>query len=386
MKKKLWWGVGGIVLLVAVVAWIYTGSAQEVELLSVQEGSISKILNETGYVEAVGDFEIQAQQYGKIAEIMVDPGAKTVQGQLIIRMENPELQVEIKQSESQLAMTQGELSISRQGLSTLQIDLNNAGKTLDRQEKLVAAGAISQAEYEKTESGVRNLREQLSQQQIYIQTLESKAHAVEGIVAELHEKEAALEILSPIDGIILDLPRKAGAYVVPGTLLAQVGVANQLEVKAELLSDDVKDVTRGQKVFITAAVLGDKTLEGVVKEIRPRAFTKVSALGVEQRRVPVIIALNESGNLKPAYEVEAGIETARKDGVLLLPREAVQSTGNGSYEVMKVEAGKIKHNSIKLGLKNEAQVEVLSGLQKGDTVVRNASTDIKEGSRVKAVK
>lgn len=384
MKKKIWLGSAAFLLVVMVVAWVYTGSGQEAELLTVQEGSISRILNETGYVEAVDDYEIQAQQYGKIAEKKVEPGEKLAQGQLIIRMESPELQVEIKQSESQLAMTQGELSMARQGLSTLKIDLDNAEKTLTRHEQLRSAGAISEAEYEKTESAVRNWREQLSQQQLYLQTLESKAQAVEGMVAQLHEKEAELEILSPIDGMVLDLPLKTGAYVAPGTLLAQVAVANKMEVKVELLSDDVKDVSPGQKALITASVLGDKTLTGKVKEIRPRAFTKVSALGVEQRRVPVVIELNESGNLKPAYEVQVGIETAQKDKVLVLPREAVQSTGNGSYAVMKVEAGKIVHCDIKLGLKNEEQAEVLAGLQKGDIVVRDASSDIKDGTRVKA--
>ncbi|MDD2621194.1 MAG: HlyD family efflux transporter periplasmic adaptor subunit, partial [Syntrophomonadaceae bacterium] len=228
--------------------------------------------------------------------------------------------------------------------------------------------------------------EQLSQQELYLQTLNSKVQAVEGIVAQLYEKQAALEVLSPAKGIILDLPLKTGAYVVPGTLLAQVAVANKMEVKVELLSNDVKDVIPGQTAFITATVLGDKILEGKVKEIRPRAFTKVSALGVEQRRVPVIIELNEIGSLKTAYEVQVGIETASKEGVLLLPREAVQSTGNGDYKVMKVEAGKVKHCDIKVGLKNEEQVEVISGLQKGDTIVRDSSTDIKDGSRVKALK
>ncbi|MDD3023091.1 MAG: efflux RND transporter periplasmic adaptor subunit [Syntrophomonadaceae bacterium] len=386
MKKKLWLGVAVAVLLIVAVAWGYLGSTQEAELISVQEGSISRILNETGYVEAADDYEIQAQQYARIAEKKTAPGEKIAKGQLIIRMESPELQLEIKQSESQLAMTQGELSIARQSLSTLQIDLDNSQKNLTRQEQLHSAGAISEAEYERTESAVRNLREQLSQQELYLQTLNSKVQAVEGIVAQLYEKQAALEVLSPAKGIILDLPLKTGAYVVPGTLLAQVAVANKMEVKVELLSNDVKDVIPGQTAFITATVLGDKILEGKVKEIRPRAFTKVSALGVEQRRVPVIIELNEIGSLKTAYEVQVGIETASKEGVLLLPREAVQSTGNGDYKVMKVEAGKVKHCDIKVGLKNEEQVEVISGLQKGDTIVRDSSTDIKDGSRVKALK
>ncbi|MEN6326149.1 MAG: efflux RND transporter periplasmic adaptor subunit [Syntrophomonas sp.] len=384
MKRKFWLGGGAVLLLVLVLAWIYAGGGQEVQVLTAEKGSIAKILNETGYVEAGDDYEMQAQQSGKITEIALKPGDKVTRGQLVLSMESPELQVEIKQSESQLAMTQGELSTARQSLSTLQIDRENAEKTLARQEQLHSSGAISEAEYEKAESAARNLREQLAQQQSYLQSLQSKVQALEGMAAQLNAKEAALQVLSPIDGIILDLPLKAGAYVSPGSLLAQVGAAGGMEVKVEILSDDIKDIALGQKAFITAPVLGVQTLEGAVKEIRPRAFAKISALGVEQRRVPVFIALNKSENLQPGYEVEVGIETARKDKVLVLPREAVKNTGNGSYEVMKVQNGKIVHTAIKLGLKNEEQVEVLSGLQEGDRIVRDASTDIKEGSRIKA--
>lgn len=385
MKRKFWLGGGAVLVVVLILAFLYAGGAQEVEVLTVEEGSIATILNETGYVEAGEDCEIQAQQSGKIAEIAVKPGDKVARGQLILSMESPELQVEIKQSESQLAMTQGELSTARQSLSTLQIDGENAEKNLARQEQLYSAGAISEAEYEKAESAARNLREQLAQQQSYLQTLQSKVQALEGITAQLNAKESALQVASPIDGIILDLPLKTGAYVSPGALLAQVGAAGRMEVKVEILSDDIKDIALGQKAFITAPVLGTQILEGAVREIRPRAFVKISALGVEQRRVPVFIALNKSETLQPGYEVEVGIETARKDNVLVLSRGAVKNTGDGRYEVMKVENGKIMHTAIKRGLKNEEQVEVLSGLQKGDTVVCDASTDIKEGSRVKEV-
>ncbi len=384
MKRKFWLGGGALLIVVLVLAWIYAGGGQEVEVLTVEEGSIAKLLNETGYVEAGDDYEMQAQQYGKISEVAVQPGDKISSGQLILKMESPELQVEIKQSESQLAMTQGELSTARQSLSTLQIDRENAEKNLARQEKLYSSGAISEAEYEKAESAARNLREQVTQQESYLQSLQSKVQALEGMAAQLNAKEAALQILSPIDGIILDLPLKAGAYVSPGTLLAQVGAAGRIKIKVEILSDDIKDIALGQKAFITAPVLGEQILEGAVKEIRPRAFVKISALGVEQRRVPVFIAVNKSEKLQPGYEVEVGIETARKDKVLALPREAVKSTGDGSYEVMKVQDGKIVHTAIKLGLKNEEDVEVLSGLQKGDKVVHDASTDLKEGTRIKA--
>ncbi|MBP8818931.1 MAG: efflux RND transporter periplasmic adaptor subunit, partial [Syntrophomonadaceae bacterium] len=99
----------------------------------------------------------------------------------------------------------------------------------------------------------------------------------------------------------------------------------------------------------------------------------------------VIIALNQSTNLQPGYEVRVAIETLRKEGVILLPRESVRLTEDGHYRVLVVNEGHISERSIEIGEKNQQWVEVIKGIKVGETVVRDGSQELKEGSRVKAV-
>lgn len=192
-------------------------------------------------------------------------------------------------------------------------------------------------------------------------------------------------VKSPAEGIVLDLPVKREEVVSPMTLLASVAVAGQLEVRADILSDDLGEVRPGQKTIISAPVLGQKILLGQVKKIYPRAEEKQSALGIIQRRVPVIINLPEPDLLKPGYEVRVAIETLSRQEVLVLPREAVRTTGGGQREVTIVVKGQVEHRPVQTGLSDQVYIEITGGLEAGDVVVRDGGLELKEKTKVKPI-
>ena len=156
-----------------------------------------------------------------------------------------------------------------------------------------------------------------------------------------------------------------------------------MEVKADILSDDLSEVRLGQRVVITAPVLGQSNITGEVRKIYPQAEEKTSALGVVQRRVPVIIRMDSASVLKPGYEVRVAIETATRDNVLVVPRESVRTVGEGQKEVMAVVDGKVRHLPVQLGVTNSETVEITGGLQAGDKVITDGSQNLAEGMRVK---
>jgi HlyD family secretion protein len=193
-------------------------------------------------------------------------------------------------------------------------------------------------------------------------------------------------VKSPTDGTVLNLPVKQEEVVNSGALLAVLAAAGQLEVKADILSDDLGEVRVGQKVSITAPVLGGKKLAGAVKKIYPSAEEKESALGVIQRRVPVIITLPDPDVLKPGYEVRVAIETLTREDVLVLPREAVRTTGDGLKEVMVVtQQGQVQRRTVQTGLSDQENIEITGGLESGEMIVMDAGLDLKEKTRVKPV-
>lgn len=385
MKSKKAWIIGGIILAVVIAIVAIMGSGgEQVEVVKASRGTFTLTVEETGYVQAANDREVQATSAAQVCELLVESGDKVMSGQVLIKLSSPELIAETESARSQLARTEAELQATELSVQSLRLELEQAENDLARKKTLLESGALAKADYEDAQLQVDKLRKNISQQETSVSGLNKQVASLSAVLNSLEQKAGELQVISPISGTILDLPVKVGQVVSPGTLLAQVGADSQLEVKTELLSDDLRRVKTGQATEITAPVLGDQILTGQVSKIYPRAYEKTSALGVIQRRVPVIIALNQSANLQPGYEVRVAIETLRKEGVILLPRESVRLTEDGHYRVLVENKGRVKERSIDIGEKNQQWVEVIKGIKVGETVVRDGSLELKEGSRVKS--
>ncbi len=385
MKSKKAWIIGGIILAVVIAIVAIMGSGgEQVEVVKASRGTFTLTVEETGYVQAANDREVQATSAAQGCELLVESGDKVMSGQVLIKLSSPELIAETESARSQLARTEAELQATELSVQSLRLELEQAENDLARKKTLLESGALAKADYEDAQLQVDKLRKNISQQETSVSGLNKQVASLSAVLNSLEQKAGELQVISPISGTILDLPVKVGQVVSPGTLLAQVGADSQLEVKTELLSDDLRRVKTGQATEITAPVLGDQILTGQVSKIYPRAYEKTSALGVIQRRVPVIIALNQSANLQPGYEVRVAIETLRKEGVILLPRESVRLTEDGHYRVLVENKGRVKERSIDIGEKNQQWVEVIKGIKVGETVVRDGSLELKEGSRVKS--
>ena len=132
-------------------------------------------------------------------------------------------------------------------------------------------------------------------------------------------------------------------------------------------------------------MLGAKELYGEIREICPLAEEKQSALGVTQRRVPVIIKLADPANLKPGYEVKVAIETSTRQDVLVIPREAVRTLKDGGKEVKVVTDNRVKHRPVQTGIGDRENLEITEGLTADEVIIRDGNLDLKENTRVKPV-
>jgi len=112
---------------------------------------------------------------------------------------------------------------------------------------------------------------------------------------------------------------------------------------------------------------------------------KQSALGVIQRRVPVIITLTDTANLKPGYEVKVAIETSTAQDVLVIPREAVRTLKDGGKEVMVVTDNRVKRRPVQTGIGDRENIEITDGLVAGDVIIRDGNLDLKENTRIKPI-
>jgi HlyD family secretion protein len=201
------------------------------------------------------------------------------------------------------------------------------------------------------------------------------------------------DIHSPVDGVVLERDVSDEQQVAAGTILLKIGRLEDLEVEADILSQDVVDVKDGNVVEITGPAIGPTPARGKVKRIYPAGFTKTSSLGVEQQRVKVIIGFdaddlvrvrNERG-IGVDYRVRVKIFTVEKPEALIVPRSALFRGGDGDWQLFVVREGKVELQPVKVGLMNDESVEITDGLQPAEQVVLAPETSLHDGVRVKPI-
>lgn len=387
MKRKIlvYLGVAAVAAVAGIAAWLAAGGAEEVETVRVQRGTIVRAVVDTGYVQAAANHDLYAAQSGRAVRVHVKVGQAVKQGDTLVVLENLDLAMQVEDTRSQLSQAVIAAEGARAALERAQAELRNAKENLARIQELFGAEAASQVELDKARLQVEVCEQSVKEHTSRLESALAQQAGLSQSLEQLEAKERQLVVRSPVSGTVLELPVKQDQVVTPGTLLATVAAVDQLEVKADILSDDLGEVKVGQIATVTAPVLGGKALEGRVTKIYPQAEEKTSALGVVQRRVPVIIALNDPANLKPGYEVRAAIETLTRQDIPVVPREAVRTTDDGRKEVMAVVDGQVRHRLVETGIADQLNVEIVSGLEAGDEIVRDGSLDLPDKTRVKPV-
>jgi HlyD family secretion protein len=193
----------------------------------------------------------------------------------------------------------------------------------------------------------------------------------------------AFLVRAPVGGEVLRVPQESEAVVQPGTPLVEIGNPLALEVVVDVLTSDAVEIRPGARVSIDRWG-GDSALAGRVRRIEPSAFTQLSALGVEEQRVNVIIDLDlahaRAAQLGDGYRVEASISIWEGHDRLMVPAGAVFRQGDG-WATYVVEGGRASLRPLQLGRRNNAAVEVLGGLSAGERVVLYPADNVTDGVR-----
>ena len=179
---------------------------------------------------------------------------------------------------------------------------------------------------------------------------------------------------------------RESASVVPiGEPLLEIGDPASLEVVSDLLSTDAVRVRARRSCVLIEQWGGNVPLEGRVRLVEPSGFMKVSALGVEEQRVNVVIDFageTGPGNLGDGYRVEVRIVTWQDPAVLKVPVGALFRRGE-DWAVFLVEAGRARVQPVQLGQRNDRDGQILNGLSEGQTVVLHPPDTLTDGARVR---
>jgi len=321
----------------------------------------------------------------------VSNGQTVKTGQPIIVLQNLATETQLAEIGENIRVAIADRDKSNAILNSAQTDLEDARKDMERDSSLYKAGAISRVEYETVESHFRKAKDAIVSLEASLEGAEHRLAALQsqqnGITAQVNQ----MAIVSPIDARVLSLPVKNGQVVPSGAVLATVGSQGAWEVYAEILSDEIVRLRPGQPASVSFGGGNSQPITGRIKLIYPQAVEKLSPLGVLQRRVPIIVALDDNGPLKPGYEVNLSICTASRKNVPLVPRESVSIDENGAETVKTIRpgrvagrvAGHVAIQKITTGLKNQFYAEVLQGLREGDRLIGDGSLPYMNGSWVR---
>ncbi len=266
-------------------------------------------------------------------------------------------------------------------------ELELARKELVRSETLRRKGAVAVQDYDTASNRVDILMNRVNSAKFALQVAEFELAQARAALMQTEpgatSGEQPIEIRAPVDGAVLNVYEENARTVTAGTPIMEVGDPRDLEAEIELLSSDAVNVQPGAEVSIEQWG-GGEPLRGRVSVVEPGAFTKISALGVEEQRVKVRVDFEElpDGLLGDRYRVEARITTWSEDDVLQLPTGALFRRGN-AWMTFVVEGGRAIETRVEIGRSNGVAAQVVSGLSEGQSVILHPPDSIADGTRIK---
>jgi HlyD family secretion protein len=389
---------GGAALL-ALLAWAFAPRPLPVETAAADLGTFELVLQEDAKTRLHERYVVSAPLAGRLARITLREGDAVAAGDALARL-TPVMAP--MQDERTLAEQRARVQITQVGVqraatrsAAARIALEQVRTDLRRNEELARQGFVAPTRLEGQRLAVLSAEKELelAQEGERIAAHElTQARAALGAVGGSGTSAGATRefvVRAPVAGRVLRVAQPSEAVVALGTPLLELGDTRQLEVVAELLSTEALRAAPGSPVRIERWG-GEGVLEGVVRRIEPAAFTKISALGVEEQRVRVHIDLTSPPErwaaLGDGFALAVHIVLARHERVLRVPVSAVfprPVADGGGPAVFVVDGGRARLQPVAVGGRNGQQAWVTEGLAEGQTVIVYPGAAVADGVRVK---
>ncbi len=382
---RRWLPALALVALLGLIGYGFWPRPVPVETASVTRGPLRVVLTEEGRTRIQHRYQIAAPVSGQLHRITLDPGDPVRAGETVLAVIEP-LPPALLDARSR------ELAEARRAAAAEQVEraraaLRFATNELRRFQTLFAEGTVSIQELETMQWRAETAARELGVAEGTLREAEAALAEFAGGGNPAASADRLVEVRAPADGCVLRLFERSARPVTAGTPLMEIGNPADLEVVIEMLSRDGAALASGTPVELDQWG-GPQVLQARVRRVEPAAFTKVSALGVEEQRVNVIADLlsppEARRGLGDGYRVEARVVVWEADAVTRVPAGALFRQG-GDWAAFVVEDGRARRRRVKAGRAGAQEVQVLEGLQPGETVILHPGNRIRDGQRVKPV-
>ncbi len=450
LGKNLWrrlpYVLGGLGT-VAILVWAFLPSSILVDVAEVKRGDVRVTVDEEGETRIRKRYVVSAPVAGRLARIELDEGDRVTKGEIVARIDPLALESDVREAQARLRQWQAEkkgvetqrpkreaiaqaearirAAVAKQKESQAMVEqakaaLEQAKRDRDRDRQLYTDGVISRQRKERAElEAITKTRALEAQQRItdsaaaevnaaqealsilraeqqdpdyLLDVYDARIASVEAELAKLTDDAQRTNIISPIDGYVFRVNQKSAKYIEAGTQLLELGNPQDLEIVVDLLSSDVVKVKPGATMFVEHWG-GESTLQAKVRHIEPSAFTKVSALGVEEQRVNVIADfVGAEIPLGDRYRVETKTVVWSGEDVLVVPLSALFRCNEDSRIVSNtwctfvVGDNRAKKRQLEVSQRSNFEAVIQAGLQPGEKVILHPTEQIQAGTKVKALR
>jgi HlyD family secretion protein len=383
-----WRLLAGVLVVAAILAVALWPQTLEVDVVRVSRGTILVTIDEEGETRVRERFIIAAPLAGRLQRIQLEPGDRVVRGRTVARLMPAAPTLLDARTRSELAAgveaAQAALGRARAERQRASATLDRARSLVSRRKELAEAGIIPRDQLEADEAAMKAAEEEVRAAEYAIRQGE---HELQMARVRLEQPTAGgrtIEIVAPADGVVLKRYRESEADVPVGDPLLEVGNAADLEIVSDFLSTDAVRVSPGNRVLIEQWG-GSTPLEGRVRRVEPSGFLKISALGVEEQRVNVIVDFDNSTDtpkkLGDGYRVEVRVVVSEVKEALKIPVGSLFRHGE-VWAVFTIEDGRARVRELQLAHRNDVEAEIVTGLAEGVPIIVHPPDTLTEGMRV----
>jgi HlyD family secretion protein len=383
-RRQLTAGMLGAIAML-IVAWMLRPKVLDVDAGVVRRGAMRVTVDQEGRTRVRDRFVVTAPVSGRLRRIALDEGDTVSEGQVLLRLAPLPIDESTRQqAEARLTAARAIEHEASIRLADARAAETNARRAADRREVVFAAGGISQEERDAAALAWESRRNERSAAEARSRAAAADVASVRAVLLSLGGGTGAeVDVRAPIAGTVLRIPEPSERVVAAGTPLLELGDPRRIEIVTDVLSADAVRIHVGDEASV-AEWGGEAELAARVRAIEPSAFTRVSALGVDEQRVNVVLALvDPPPMLRDGFRVEARIVVWQRPDVVMTPSSALFQR-DGEWAVFVATDRRARLRSVSIGQRTSAEVEITRGLVPGDTVILFPSDELADGVRVRA--
>jgi HlyD family secretion protein len=366
-----------------------------VDVARVDRGSIEVTVDEEGIARIRDIYRISAPVAGQVRRFPLHVGDLVRAGVTVVTEIHPSAPAFLdvrsrRELEATAGAAEAAVDLATAEVSRAEAQLRLADGDLRRAEQLSTSGTVAARVMDKAITDAETARAQLKQAEASLQLRRSELASAEArLIQPSHagDDEAGaccVQVLAPADGAVLAIHAESAQVISTGELIAEIGDPDDLEVVVDVLSTDAVRIRPGAVARLEDWG-GDGVLTARVRLVEPSAFTKVSALGIEEQRVNVVLDPIEPGTgwerLGHGFRVYARIRVWRGENVLRVPLAALFRRGD-EWAVFRVLDGRAALTSIRIDHRDASFAEVTQGLSEADLVIVHPGDQVEDGVAV----